>query len=443
MDLIVLGTSHQTAPASIRDEVQLAAADVEAFCSRLRGSRGDVLELSVLSTCNRTEVYSLVRDLSRGQRLIRGAIEAQKGVPHLNNGRYTFTLEGAEAVRHLFRVAAGIESLMVGEPQILGQVREAHKMADHHRTSGAVITRLFDSALRVGKRARSETEIGRGTVSVAYAAVEMALKVFDGLDGHTVVVVGAGETGALVARHMAEQRPARLVILNRTANRAVRLAAEVGGESRPFEELRDLLLDASVVVTATSSPEPLLQSDQVRKVARKRGSSPLVLLDISNPRNIDPAVGRIDSTFLYDLDALQGIADQNRARRAKEIPKVEAIVEAEVAQFVGWYDSLQVVPVIRALRDRFHELSERELAKYMRRLSDADREIVREYTRALVNKLLHQPTSRIRSIDAATHHGVHKLVAVQELFELELQRYMEPDGSDDASGDSAESKHDE
>jgi len=425
MELIVLGTSHQTAPASIRDEVQLAPADVEGFCGRLRGAREDVLELSVLSTCNRTEIYSLVRDLSRGQGLIRNAIEAQKGVPHLNNGRYTFLLEGADAVRHLFRVASGIESLMVGEPQILGQVREAHRMADHHRTSGAVITRLFDSALRVGKRARSETEIGKGTVSVAYAAVEMALKVFDGLDGHTVVVVGAGETGTLVARHMAEQRPTRLVILNRTADRAVRVAAEVGGEARPWDELPALLLEASVVVTATSSPEPVLQSDHLRKVARKRGSSPLVLVDISNPRNIDPAVGRIDSIFLYDLDALEGIAEQNRARRAKEIPKVEVIVETEVAQFVGWYDSLQVVPVIRALRDRFHELSERELDKYARRLSEGDREVVREYTRALVNKLLHQPTSRIRSIDPATHHGVHKLVAVQELFELELERYMD------------------
>ncbi len=438
MELIVLGTSHQTAPATIRDAVQLAPADVEGFCSRLRAHRDDLLELSVLSTCNRTEIYSLVRDQSRGEGLIRKAIEAEKGVTHLGNGRYAFVLEGTDAVRHLFRVAAGIESLLVGEPQILGQVREAHKLADHHRTSGAVMTRLFDSALRVGKRARSETDIGKGTVSVAFAAVEMALKVFDGLDGHTVVVVGAGETGALVARHMAEQRPARLVILNRTAERSARLASEVGGESRPFEDLPALLRDASVVVTATSSPEPVLQSDHLGKVVRKRGSSPLVLIDISNPRNIDPAVGRIDSIFLYDLDALEGIAEQNRARRAKEIPKVEAIVEDEVAQFVGWYDSLQVVPVIRALRDRFHEIGERELDRYGRRLGDAEREIVREYTRSLVNKLLHQPTSRIRGIDPATHHGVHKLVAVQELFELELERYMDAAGGTDAGGEERE-----
>jgi glutamyl-tRNA reductase len=424
MELLVLGTSHQTAPARIREEVQFGPADVEGFCGLLRGNRDDVLELSVLSTCNRTEVYSLVRDLVRGQGLIRSAVEAQKGVTHLANGRYTYLLEGSAAVRHLFRVASGIESLMVGEPQILGQVRDAHKLADLHRSSGAVMSRLFDSALRVGKRARTETQIGRGTVSVAYAAVEMALKVFDGLEKHTVVVIGAGETGELVARHMAERRPGRLVILNRTPSRAVQLAAELGAESRPLDDLAEVLRDASVVVTATSSPQPVLRTDHVRQVMKKRGSAPLVLVDISNPRNIDPAVARIDSVFLYDIDALEAIAEQNRARRGKEIPKVEAIVEEEVAQFIGWYESLQVVPVIRALRDRFHEMAEQEMDKFARRLTDADREIFRAYSRALVNKLLHQPTSRIRNLDPNTHRGVHKLVAIQELFELELEKYL-------------------
>jgi glutamyl-tRNA reductase len=431
MDLIVLGTSHQTAPAEVRDEVQFAPTDVEALSARLRGSREEILELSVLSTCNRTEIYSLVQDPARAQALLRSAVEAQKGVPHLGNGRYAFVLEGESMVRHLFRVAAGIESLLVGEPQILGQVRDAYKLADHHRTAGAVLTRLFDTALRVGKRARTETEIGKGTVSVAYAAVEMALKVFDGLDNHVVVVVGAGETGALVARHMADQRPAKLIILNRTMERGAQLAAEVSGEARPLEELGAVLGDASVVVTATGAAQPLLHSGHLRQLVRKRGASPLVLVDIANPRNIDPAVGRIENIFLYDLDALEGIAEQNRARRAKEIPRVEAIVEEEVAQFMGWYESLRVVPVIRALRDQFHRVGEEELEKYARRLDPRDRETFRAFARSLVNKLLHHPTSRIRGIDAASSHGVHKLVAVQELFELDLDRYAD----DDEAGD--------
>jgi glutamyl-tRNA reductase len=228
-----------------------------------------------------------------------------------------------------------------------------------------------------------------------------------------------------VARHVAEKRPGRLIILNRTVERAAQLAMEVGGEARPLSELDDVLPEASVVVTATSAPQPVLDTAHLRQLAKKRGASPLVLVDISNPRNIHPDVGKIDNIFLYDLDALEGIAEQNRIRRAKEIPRVERIVEEEVDQFIGWYDSLQVVPVIRALRDQFHEVSEQELEKYARRLSAADRETFRAFARSLVNKLLHQPTSRIRNIDAGSHHGVHKLVAVQELFELELERYTD------------------
>lgn len=424
MDLIVLGASHVTAPAEIRDQVQMSPAEVEQFCARMRAQREEILELSVLSTCNRTEIYSLVRDPEAADPLIRRAVAELKGVSHLSNGKYTYLLDGREMVRHLFRVASGIESLMVGEPQILGQVRDAYKLADHSRFTGAILTRAFNSALHVGKRARTETEIGEGTVSVAFAAVEMALKVFDGLEKHTVAVVGAGETGRLVATHMAEQNPARLLVLNRTYERAAELAAEFGGQARPFEALDDVLVEADVVVTATSAPEPLLQSDALSRIAKRRRTRPLVLVDISNPRNIDPAVGKIENIFLYDLDALESIAEQNRRRRAREIPKVEAIIEEELDAFFDWYDALHVVPVLRAFRDRFHEIGLAEVAK-QKGLSDEERESLRAYTRALINKLLHSPTTRIKNVDAATAHGLRKLVAIQELFELEIDRYTD------------------
>ncbi len=426
MDLIVLGASHVTAPADIRDQVQMNAAEVEQFCARLRAERDEILELSVLSTCNRTEIYSLVKDPEAADPLIRRAVEELKGVSHMSNGKYTYVLDGREMVRHLFRVASGIESLMVGEPQILGQVRDAYKLADHSRFTGAILTRAFNAALHVGKRARTETEIGEGTVSVAYAAVEMALKVFDGLDKHTVVVVGAGETGRLVATHMADQGPARLLVLNRTLEKAVALAAELDGEARPFEELATVLEEADVVVTATAATEPLLQRDDLARLARKRRTRPLVLVDISNPRNIDPAVGKLENVFLYDLDALESIADQNRQRRAREIPKVEAIVEEELDAFFDWYDALHVVPVLRAFRDRFHEIGATEVAK-QKGLSDEELESLQAYTRLLINKLLHSPTTRIKNVDATTAHGLRKLVAIQELFELEIDKYTDDD----------------
>lgn len=425
MELIVLGSSHQTAPADIRDRVQMSPVEVEAFCGRLRRDRDHILELGVLSTCNRTEIYSLVSDPETADSLIRTAIEELKGVPYMGNGKYTYLLHGRDMVRHLFRVASGVESLMVGEPHILGQVRDAFKLADHSRATGAVLTRLFNTALHVGKRARTETEIGAGTVSVAYAAVEMALKVFDGLAKHTVAVIGAGETGQLVAKHMTAHSPSRLLVLNRTAEKAAMLAAEVGGEARPMESLLSVVADADVIVTATGSPEPLLWSDQVEAIVRKRRGRPLVMVDISNPRNIDPAVGKIDNVFLYDLDALQEIADRNRERRAREIPRVEAIVEDEVGAFFDWYDALHVVPVLRALRDQFHAVGRAELDR-QRGLSDAEREALQAYTRGLINKLLHEPTTRIKGIDAMTGSGVRKLVAIQELFELEIDRYKDP-----------------
>jgi glutamyl-tRNA reductase len=431
MGLLLLGSSHHTAPAEVRERVQMSGPEVEEFCARLRGHRSDILELSVLSTCNRTEIYSLAADEDRAESLIREAVADLKGVPYMGNGRYTYLLEGPEMVRHLFRVAAGIESLMVGEPQILGQVRDAHRLADQGRFAGAVMTRLINSAIHAGKRARTETAIGEGTVSVAYAAVEMALKVFDGLEKHTVVVVGAGETGRLVATHLREQNPARLLVLNRTEARACELAGELGGEARPMSALDATLAEADVVVTATASPEPLLQSDHLSDVAKKRRTRPLVLVDISNPRNIDPAVGKIENIFLYDLDALEGIADQNRARRAREIPKVEAIVEEEVNGFFDWYDALHVVPVLRALRDRFHEIGAAEIAR-QKGLDAADREALAAFTRSLINKLLHQPTTRIKNIESLTVHGLHKLVAIQELFELEPGRYTgDPDSAEE------------
>ena len=424
MELIVLGSSHHTAPADIRDRVQMTAGEVEVFCGRLRKERDQILELGVLSTCNRTEIYSLVSSQETADPLIRRAIEELKGVPHMGNGKYTYLLQGRDMVRHLFRVASGVDSLMVGEPHILGQVRDAFKLADHTRATGAILTRLFNSALHVGKRARTETEIGAGTVSVAYAAVEMALKVFDGLEKHTVAVIGAGETGELVATHMAAQNARRILVLNRTMERAEAVAAAVGGEARPLESLADVIAEADVVVTATGSPEPLIWSDQLESIARKRRGRPLVVVDISNPRNMDPAVGKIDNVFLYDLDALEEIADQNRARRAREIPKVEAIVDEEVDAFFDWYDALHVVPGAEGAPGPVSRVGRAEVER-QKGLSREEREALQAYTRGLINKLLHEPTDPDQGRGRVDGQGMRKLVAIQELFELEIDRYTD------------------
>jgi len=439
MDLIVLGANHKTAPAEVRDQIQLGPDEMGTFYAHIRELKDILPELLVLSTCNRTEFYGLAKDREAADHALREAIYLHKGVTHLNNGKYTYSWAGRETVRHLFRVAAGVDSLMVGEPQILGQVREAFDYAEKHRAVGALLTRLFNTAVHVGKRARTETEIGRGTVSVAYAAVEMAQKIFDGLEPHSVLVIGAGETGALAARHFADAQPQALTVVNRTFERAQELAAALGGTAVPWEELDDALVEARVVVAATGATEPILDQKRMEKVLKRSGRGPKVLVDISNPRNIHPKVGDLDRIFLYDLDALVSIAEQNRARRRKEIPKVEGIVADEVDRFLAWYDSLEMVPVIRALRGRFEEIAGQEMQRQVKNFHPSDREALQEYTRALLNKLLHQPTTRIRNVEPSSSHGLHKLVAIQELFELDVEPYTNGSkrgGSDEGKDES-------
>jgi glutamyl-tRNA reductase len=401
--------------------------------SRLRQHPEILREVVALSTCNRTEFYAFAGNRSRADSFLRETIDELKGVPHLSNGKYTYSWSGRETVRHLFHVAAGIDSLMVGESQIIGQVREAFEVADRNRAVGALLTRLFNSALHVGKRARNETEIGRGTISVAHAAVEMAQKIVDRLERYPVLVLGAGDTGALVARHFAEAGPETLTVVNRTFERAQELASELGGKARPWHELDHALTEAKVIVTATGSREPIIDARRMSRVLKKSPRGPKVLVDIANPRNIHPGVGTLDSVFLYDLDALESIADQNKARRRKEIPRVQGIIVEEVDRFISWYESLDMVPVIRALRGRFQEIADKELERQVKNFGDADQEALKEYTRALLNKLLHQPTTRIRGVETSSQHGIHKLVAIQELFELDLESFQKGESGETPS----------
>jgi glutamyl-tRNA reductase len=289
------------------------------------------------------------------------------------------------------------------------------------------MTRLFNTAVHVGKRAQTETEIGRGTVSVAHAAVEMAQKILDRLERYSVLVVGAGETGALVARHFADAAPKVLTVVNRTFEKAQELAESLGGHAKPWEELEGALVEAQVIVTATGAREPIIDALRMARVLKRSGRGPKVMVDISNPRNVHPSVGELDRLFLYDLDALESIADQNRARRRKEIPKVEGIIVEEVDRFLAWFESLDMVPVIRALRGRFQDIADKEMERHVKNFDFADREALQEYTRALLNKLLHQPTTRIRGVESSTTHGIHKLVAIQELFELDVGSFQKGD----------------
>ncbi len=435
MELFVLGANHTIAPVEVRDALAMDAEEMSQFVRGIRERHGSLAEIVVLSTCNRTEFYGSTTDVDAANKTLREAVAYHKGVTYLQNGDYTYLRAGRSAAKHLFRVAAGLDSLMLGEPQILGQVKDAFAVAEQSGGPGACLTRLFQCAAHVGKRARSETRIGRGAMSVAYAGVAMGTKVFGDLSRHSVLLVGAGETSALAGKYLAKEQPRDLVVVNRTHERAVELAGKLNGRARPMDELDQALLDADVVVTATASHEPLIDAGMIESLMKARSRRPMVLVDVASPRDVDPEVGRLDNIFLYDLDALEQIVEQNRAARSKEIPKAERIVEEELDFFFKWYATLAVTPVIRALRRSFEEIGRREAHKHAKRFYRSDREMLERYTHALINKLLHRPTIRIKELDESTAAGVTKLSAVQDLFQLSPEAPESSRGeSDDRHG---------
>jgi glutamyl-tRNA reductase len=426
MEILLLGVSHHSAPAAVRDALAMERDEVAEFLQQLQLPSGPITELVVMSTCNRTEFYASVTDWQQAGQALCDACDTYLGVPHLGDPDYAFVRRDADAVTHLFRVAAGLDSMMIGEHQILGQVRDALVVADAVGTSGVLTDRLFHAAAKAGNRARNETGIARGAVSVALASVRMAGKVLGELASQRVLVVGAGETGQLVAKHFAKESPASLVVMNRTLERAQVVADELRGTAQPLDQLATALHDADVVVTATSSPEPIITRAMLTDVVHARAGRPLVIVDIASPRDVDPGARDIPELFLYDLDSLQSIVEQNRRAREKEVPKAERILQKEVNHFLEWYRALQVKPTIRALRLSFEEIAREEAERHAKHFHRTEREFLDKFTGALVNKLLHHPTIRIKQLDRSTGDGVAKLAAVQDLFALIGERAPAP-----------------
>lgn len=418
MQLIGLGTSHTTAPADIRDALAMDSADTAEVIAQIRKASDCVSEVVVLSTCHRTELYASVTDIEKGPRALRAAVTARKKVDYFENGKYTQSREGRDAAEHLFRVACGIDSLMIGEPQILGQVKDALSLAERNSSCGALLNRLFSAAVHAGKRARTETTIGRGAVSIAYAAVEMATKVFGDLTRKNVLILGAGETGKLAALHLRDTSPQRITVMNRTFERAESLATEVGGVALQIDQLQSALGEADVVVTATAADKPLITTNIVEHITKSRTRRPMLIVDIASPRDVDPAVGALSNIFLYDLDALQIIVEQNRAARSKEIPKIEQIVDEELDRFFEWYGTLEVIPTVRSLRRTFAEIGEREARRQAKQFYRGDRETLERYTQALISKLLHDPTIRLKQLDKSSSDDLAKLAAIRDIFRL-------------------------
>ena len=418
MRLLAVGLSHRTAPVELRESVDFGRAGLDAALHAL-AARGVSPETVVLSTCNRAEIYAIGDSDAAADGLTRFFCDYHR-LDQARLAEHLYCHRGVEAARHLFRVAAGLDSLVVGEPQILGQVKTAYFTANDLHFTGTVTHRLFHAAFAVGKRVRNETGLAEGAVSVSYAAIELAKKIFGDLSGLNVLILGAGEMAKLTGVHLRAQRVRQITIASRTLASAEALARQLEGRAVAWLDLRSALAAADIVVTATGATEPVLTRTIVEETMRSRRDRPLFVIDIALPRDVETSVGDLDQVFLYRMDDLQSIVSENLARRSSELASAEAIVDQEVERFSAWLQSREIVPTIVALRQRFENIRQAELRRLEPKLGGLTPEArakVEEVTRLLVEKLLLTPTERLKTVGDETL-VVARAEALHRLFDL-------------------------
>jgi glutamyl-tRNA reductase len=399
MNLTLLGINHRTAPVDVREKMHIPEERLAEAVADLVHREG-IREGMILSTCNRVEVTTSAEDQIDAELVIRRFLTDHHHCDLGNFTQFFYRLRQEEVVRHLFRVASSLDSMIVGEPQILGQLRQAYTTA---RTAGAMNGTLNDvvnQALAVAKRVRRETALGSAAVSVSYAAVELAKKIFGGLQGKTIFIVGAGKMSELAARHLLRSGATSILVANRTLDRAQELAAEFHGTPVPFENLFEHMAEADIVISSTGSPQAIITRPQVEKLLSARRNRPIFFVDIAVPRDVDPAINALDNVFLYDIDDLGHVVDANIKQREREAVWAEEIIQAEVQRTLKRLASRDVVPTIVALEDRLNKIRAAEMERYQGRLAGMtpeQREAVDALTRGMMNKILHGPITELKS----------------------------------------------
>jgi len=417
-ELLALGISHKTAPVALRERLAFSEREASEFACEATAT-AEVREAVVISTCNRTEVYLVVGDAVRAESDVLGLLARRAEIRPTELADAIYSPRNCDAARQLYRVTAGLESMIIGEAEIQGQVRRAHEAAMRAGATGPLSNRLFAAALTTGKRVRSETSIGSSRVSVPSVAVDLALSVLGGLEDRHVVILGAGETSELTARALAEQGAGTIFVANRHADRALSLAQRFGGAVVGLDKLPDQLVRADIVLCSTASPHPIVGRDEIELVMSQREGRALLLIDIAVPRDVDPACGELEGVRLYDIDDLQAVIARNLSTRAEEVPQALEIVEEEIRRFARWLGQLDTLPTVSALRTHGSNIVEQVLAENSGRwesVSERDLARVEAIARAVMSRLLHEPTIRLRSFGEDRGHA--SLELVRELFGL-------------------------
>ena len=427
-DLLALGISHKTAPLELRERLALTEGRAAGVLNDLR-SHAQVGEAAAISTCNRTELYLVVTEAVEAENVALGALSRQAGIRPTELIESLYSYRGIEAARHLYRVAAGLDSMILGEAEIQGQVKRAYELALVEGATGAILNRLFRGALAAGKRVRGETRIGEGGISVPSAAVQLATRTLGDLTGRHVLLIGAGETAELTARALTARGVETVFVANRRYDRAIGLAERFGGSAVRLEDLPAQLEIADIVVSSTNSPHHLVEREELELVAAARDYRPLLLIDLAVPRDIDPSCREVTGVVVRDVDDVQTIADRNATGREVESRGAEVIVAAELARFERWLGSLEVLPTVASLRVRADEIVSRVLAENIGRFDDLSREDqvrIEAMARSIASRLLHEPTLRLKRA-AEESDAYQQVAALRELFGLDAG--TEPEGA--------------
>lgn len=418
MHILTIGLNHHSAPIELREQLTFSEDRLKMAVSHLRNMKS-ILEGVIVSTCNRMELYVVCDQLHTGEYYSKAFLESWFDVPKEEFQKYLYVKQNEQAVQHLFCVVAGLDSLVIGETQILGQVKTAFFTAREAEATGTIFHKLFQQAITFGKQVHSQTEIGTNAVSIGYAAVELASKLFDRLDDKKVVLLGAGEMAELTAKHFASYQT-KTVVLNRTFIRARQLADQFQGVAYPWDELGNILKKADIVISSTSSSELIITRDQIEPILSDR-TTPIFFIDIALPRDIDPTLHEVDQVFLYNIDDLKGIVDKNKSLRAQEAEKVSNWIEEEVKKFYQWVQMLGVVPLISALREKALSVQEEVMQRIERKLpelTEKEKRVLRKQTKSIINQLLRDPIVRLKELSTSPNQE-EILHLFQHIFALE------------------------
>ena len=418
-NILLIGINHRTAPIDIRENVSFSDDETQKALLQLV-SHANISEAFFLSTCNRTEALVVTDNIRLANEEILQTIRQTKGISADLLHPYIYIYESADAVRHLFEVASGLDSMVLGEPQILGQVKHAYHLAGELKTTRAILNRLLHRTFFVAKKVRTETGIGDKAVSASYVAIELARKIFDRLEGQKTLLIGAGEMAELAVTHLQQYHCGDIFVANRTFERALSLADRFGGRAAKFEEIPRLLETTDIIISSTGSSERIISASDLKPIMKKRRNRPLFFVDIAVPRDIDPAINRMENAYVYDIDDLQSVILDNLQNRQNEAIKAQSLIEEGVVRFCQWQKGLDLVPVIIQLRKQVTNLVQAEVEKSLGPLLETEevQEATNRMTEAIVSKMIHHPVQYLKKPDSHTGLSTETLSIVRTLFDL-------------------------